>query len=142
MIKDLQEEFHSSFWSYVRTGEGETGDDRSTMVSGIADLSPEHLTDFMKPADVAAIISVCVVVDTGATIAGLGAEDAHDCWLLVKDKVLMRSENPKISALLDALRTGEEDYQMFYVAVALCLAWGSQQPQMRVHIRGERFNGQ
>ena len=136
-LDELHEEFHSSFWSYVRTGQGESGDDREQMLAGIVDLSATDVAGFMEAHDVAALLSGCTVADDKKVLAAQGRIYADGESFSLDDLVLLKAEDPKIARLLDQLRVGHEArIRSFYVDVASCIAWAQQQPGIRVYCKG------
>lgn len=135
MHEELHDEFHSSFWSYVRTGEGEAGDDRAQTLESLAGLPPEQICEMMLPSDVAAILSVSVSADVLAIKALLSEDFDQQATAVAQRGPLLHSDNQRVVQLLEGLRVGSVASREYYRDIAACLVWGLEQPGLRVYLK-------
>lgn len=141
-------EFTSSFYSYVRPTDDGIADNRADAARKMAAIPPSDFIELMRdvPHDVAAIFSGCVRVkdaSTIATFASMKPKNLEEAIGLLKscgNLPLVAEPNHPAGALFDAMIATKEGC-LLYRDVATLLAWGREQPGMRVHFCGVDRHG-
>lgn len=136
--------FFDALWSYLRPkGEGKGYDDvRPTTVAQFIRLDPKDAIEMMEPHDIAAIFS--------GVMAGTARPPVLEILADLKGKdrerrlALMLNDTAAIAYTVDPARADVLSFverlrsakggAVFLAKVAICLAEGSRDPRVRIHL--------
>lgn len=135
-------EFEATFNTYVRIDEesGDLVDSRLKLSEDVGLLNIETVIDLLNAYDLAAMLSKSVRVVHPEVMAGIRAAKPRLlrkalAALELKNQLPLQPENGTARHLLTEMTQSDEGC-LYYREVAEYLAWGLEQPGLRVHMCG------